>query len=36
MPRSGKILILNKEGIVKKISYERRDYESDLLPSSVY
>ena len=23
-----KILILKKEGIIKKISYERRDYES--------
>ena len=26
--RSAKILILNKEGIVKKISYERHAYES--------
>ena len=28
MRRSGKILILNKEGIIEKISYERRAYES--------
>ena len=28
MRRSGKILILNKEGIIVKISYERRAYES--------
>ena len=28
MRRSGKILILNKEGIIEKISYERRTYES--------
>ena len=28
MRRSAKILILNKEGIVEKISYERRAYES--------
>ena len=28
MRRSAKILILNKEGIIKKISYERCDYES--------
>ena len=28
MWRSAKILILNKEGIIEKISYERRDYES--------
>ena len=26
--RSAKILILNKEGIIEKISYERRAYES--------
>ena len=26
--RSVKILILNKEGIIEKISYERRSYES--------
>ena len=26
--RSDKILILNKEGIIEKISYERRAYES--------
>ena len=26
--RFGKILILKLEGIIKKISYERRDYES--------
>ena len=26
--RIGKILILKLEGIIKKISYERRDYES--------
>ena len=26
--RSGKILILNKEGIIEKISYERRAHES--------
>ena len=28
MRRSAKILILIKEVIIKKISYERRDYES--------
>ena len=28
MRRSGKILTLNKEGIIEKISYERRAYES--------
>ena len=28
MRRRGKILILNKEGIIEKISYERRAYES--------
>ena len=28
MRRSAKILILNKEGIIEKISYERRTYES--------
>ena len=28
MRRSGKILILNKEGIIEKNSYERRAYES--------
>ena len=28
MRRSAKILILMLEGIIKKISYERRDYES--------
>ena len=28
MRRSAKILILIKEGIIKKISYDRRDYES--------
>ena len=28
MWRSGEILILNKEGIIEKISYERRAYES--------
>ena len=28
MRRSGKILISIYEGIIKKISYERRDYES--------
>ena len=28
MRRSGKILILNKEAIIEKISYERRAYES--------
>ena len=28
MRRSAKILILNKEGIIEKISYERRAYES--------
>ena len=28
MRRSAKILILIQEGIIKKISYERRDYES--------
>ena len=28
MRRSAKILILNKEGIIKQISYERRAYES--------
>ena len=28
MRRSGKILILNKEGIIEKIFYERRAYES--------
>ena len=28
MRRSAKILILILEGIIKKISYERRDYES--------
>ena len=28
MRSSAKILILNKEGIIKKISYERRAYES--------
>ena len=28
MHRSAKILILILEGIIKKISYERRDYES--------
>ena len=28
MRRSGKILILNKEGIIEKISYKRRAYES--------
>ena len=28
MRRSAKILILIQEGINKKISYERRDYES--------
>ena len=28
MRRSDKILILNKEGIIKKISYERGAYES--------
>ena len=26
--RSGKILILNKEGIIEKISYEHRAFES--------
>ena len=26
--RNGQILILKLEGIIKKISYERRDYES--------
>ena len=28
MRRSAKILMLNKEGIIEKISYERRAYES--------
>ena len=28
MRRSAKILILNKEGIIEKSSYERRAYES--------
>ena len=28
MRRNAKILILILEGIIKKISYERRDYES--------
>ena len=28
MRRSAKILILNKEGIIEKISYERRAHES--------
>ena len=28
MRRSAKILALNKEGIIEKISYERRAYES--------
>ena len=28
MRRSAKMLILNKEGIIEKISYERRAYES--------
>ena len=28
MTRSAKIMILIEEGIIKKISYERRDYES--------
>ena len=28
MRRSAKILILNKEGTIEKISYERRAYES--------
>ena len=28
MRRSGKILILNEEGIIEKISYEPRAYES--------
>ena len=28
MRSSGKILILNKEGIIEKISYERRAYQS--------
>ena len=28
MRRSGKILILNLEGIIENISYERRAYES--------
>ena len=28
MRSSGKILILNNEGIIEKISYERRAYES--------
>ena len=28
MIRTAKILILNQEGIVEKISYERRTYES--------
>ena len=28
MRRSAKILVLNKEGIIEKISYERRAYES--------
>ena len=28
MRRSAKILILNSEGIIEKISYERRAYES--------
>ena len=28
MRRSAKILILNKEGIIEKISYEHRAYES--------
>ena len=28
MRRSAKILILSKEGIIEKISYERRAYES--------
>ena len=28
MRRSAKILILNKEGIIEKISYERHAYES--------
>ena len=28
MRRSAKILILNKEGIIEKISHERRAYES--------
>ena len=28
MQRNAKILILNKEGIIEKISYERRAYES--------
>ena len=28
MRRSAKILILNKEGIIEKISYELRPYES--------
>ena len=28
MRRSAKILILNKEGIIEKISYESRAYES--------
>ena len=30
MRRSGKILILNKEGIIEKISYERRVDEKSL------
>ena len=29
MRRSAKILILNKEGIIEKISYDRRAYESE-------
>ena len=28
MRRSGEILILNKEGIIEKISYDSRAYES--------
>ena len=28
MGRSAKILVLNQEGIIEKISYERCDYES--------
>ena len=30
MRRSAKIWILNKEGIIEKISYERRAYESTM------
>ena len=34
--RSAKILILNKEGIIEKISYERRAYESVDEKSLIY